>query len=143
MIGIIGAGGRRPVPGGDGVGEEIRIDGRIRAARICQISQLFDGGKAPVRIPAKMRAIHRVDESFGIHAIARGSGIAAVGVRVAVIPGVRIVGVIGVIIMADAIHVPLYFPDQAGDIVFYHDPCSGGFRQGMAAAIELGISAWL
>jgi len=75
-----------------------------------------------------MRIVQGFDEVFRIRAVTRCSGITAVGRRIAVVPGVGVVGIVRIVVVYYPILVGLHLPDQTGDVVFHHCPGCGRIR---------------
>jgi hypothetical protein len=133
-----GVGSGRPVRGRHLVRKIGSTDAGIEAGAIHQGLQLLDGWQPPVGVSSIGGVVEGGKKVLGAVGAANAR-IAAVGGRIGVAPGIGVVRVMRVGVVLDAVPVPLSLPDQAGDIVPDHGPGSGGFRQGVVRAVQLGV----
>ena len=98
---------------------------RIQNAVVDDGSQLIDSRQPPVGITAKFGSVKSTYEILGTvcrSAVTGYSSIAAIGSRIAVIPGVGVIRIVRVAVACAFAHAGFDFPYQAGDIVLYHCP---------------------
>ena len=141
VAGIVGKGRTRPIPERGRISEIYCVYRWIWGgdAVINDKGQFLDGGHPPVAVAAIVDIIQRFKKLLGIIAIALGSRITAIGGRVAVVPCVIVVRIMGIGVVCLPILGGFHLPDQPRHIVSHHNPERDRTRQHIAAAIQFSV----
>ena len=111
-----------------------------KSASISSESSRWVGRRQSVKVP-KAAVFNKARKSLVSVLTPSVPGIAAIGGGIIVIPGIRIISIMGVgVIFCAAVGGAVFiFPDKAGHLVANHGPWRGRNGKSIAACIEFGI----